>query len=205
MKGPLAVVLFAAALGAHAQNPFIEAARAAASSAPREAVAAATLVRVFVEGCIAHDGESMKTVDWAINQGFDASDAHLGPGASLLSGRPGTVMALPGSGGASLLLAIDLDKRCTVWADRSDGPAVRAEFGKAIAALTARGARVQPVLERSIERAGAWRHQLQMRVRRAGGTRDFDVGSVTTLTPQPAAQVLSLAPLSADAAAAPAR
>jgi len=180
---------------AQAQNPFIEAARESAAVAPsREPAVATAVVRTFIDGCVAHEGEAMRTVDWAINQGFEPVDAHVGLGATVLAGRPGTVLALPGSG-AGVLLAIDLDKRCTVWVERGDGPAVRTEFGKAMGALAARGVRVQPALERSVERAGAWRLQLQMRVRRAGGLQDFDVGSVTTLTAQPAVQVLSVAPL----------
>jgi hypothetical protein len=46
-----------------------------------------------------------------------------------------------------------------------------------------------------VERGGAWRMQLQMRYRRAGGAQDFGVGTVTTLTAQPAAQVLHAAPI----------
>jgi hypothetical protein len=187
--------LLALCAAAQAQNPFIEAARASAASSPPEPAAATMVVRTFIDGCVAHDGESMRTVDWAINQGFEPVEAHAGAGAALLSGRPGTVLVMPGSGGR-VLLAIDLDKRCTVWAERSDGPAVRAEFARAVNALALRGTRVQPTLERSVERAGAWRMQLQMRLRRAGGTTDFDVGAVTTLGAQPAAQVLSVAPWS---------
>ena len=136
----------------------------------------------------------MKTVDWAINAGFEPIDAHVGAGAALLSGQPGTVFVMPGSA-SPVLLAIDLDKRCTVWAERADGPALRAEFVKAINALASKGARVQPLQERTVERGGAWRVQLQMRLRRAGGAQDFGVGAVTTLTAQPAAQVLSTAPI----------
>jgi hypothetical protein len=190
----LVVLGVAASFPAAAQNAFIEAARANAAALPPASAAPAAVVQAFVAGCIAHDGDAMKTVDWAINQGFEWVDAHLGPGATLLSGRPGTVLAMPGGAGA-VLLAIDLERRCTVWAERADGPAVRAEFGRAIAALAARGASVQPSLERSVERGGAWRLQLQWRLRRGEGATEFDVGAVTTLTPQPAPQVLSVAPL----------
>jgi hypothetical protein len=189
----LALVLGACALPAAAQNPFIEAARANAAAVPPAPAAPAAVVQAFVAGCIAHDGESMKTVDWAINQGFEWVDAQVGPGATLLSGQPGTVLAMPGSAG-QVLLAIDFDRRCTVWSERSDGPALRAEFSKAMSALAARGARVQPSLERSVERGGAWRLQLQLRLRRSEGAPEFDVGAVTTLTAQPAPQVLSVAP-----------
>jgi hypothetical protein len=181
-------------LAAHAQNPFYEAARANATPVQPEATAAAKIVRVFIDGCVANEGDSMKTVDWAINQGFEPDFAQGGAGETLLSGRPGTVLALPNSA-SPVLLAIDLDKRCTVWAERGDGPAVRAEFVKAMNALAAKGARLQPLQERTVERAGAWRMQLQMRYRRVGGSQDFGVGTVTTLAAPPAAQALSLAPL----------
>jgi hypothetical protein len=199
------------AFAAHAQNPFIEAARANAPAAQAAPTAAATIVRVFIDGCVAHEGDSMKTVDWAINQGFEPDFAQGGAADTLLSGQPGTVLVLPGSA-SPVLLAIDLDKRCTVWAERGDGPTVRAEFVKAMNALAAKGARVQPAQERTVERGGAWRLQLQMRYRRVGGSQDFGVGTVTTLAAAPAAQALSLAPLpsrldapSADPQGLPAR
>jgi hypothetical protein len=181
-------------LTAHAQNPFIEAARANAATLPAVPAEANAIVRAFFEGCVANEGDAIKTVDWAINQGFEPIDAHEGAGATLLSGQPGTVLTMPG-GASPVLLAIDLDKRCTVWAERSDGPAVRAEFAKATSALAAKGARVQPLQERTVERGGAWRTQVQMRYRRAGGLQDFGIGAVTTLSAQPAAQVLNAAPM----------
>jgi hypothetical protein len=194
MQRWVCLMLCAVAMTAQAQNPFIEAARDNAPTVQAAPAAAATIVRVFIDGCVAHEGESMKTVDWAINQGFEPDFARGGAADVLLSGQPGTVFVMPGSA-SPVLLAIDLDKRCTVWAERADGPAVRTEFVKAINALAAKGARLQPLQERTVERGGAWRMQLQMRYRRAGGSQDFGVGAVTTLTPQPAAQVLSAAPI----------
>jgi hypothetical protein len=192
----------------YAQNPFIEAARAASSPTPPEPATAADVVRVFVEGCIAFEGESTAIVDWALGQGFEPVEARDGPGATLLSGRPGTVLAMPGSA-APVLLAVDADKRCLVWAERAEGPAVRAEFSKAMSALSGKGARVQPGQARTVDRAGAWRQYWQMRYRRAGGTQDFAIGSVTTLTAAPTSQVLSLAPAAeapaTDLARVPAR
>jgi hypothetical protein len=182
------------AFAAHAQNPFFEAARANAPPPQAAPAAATTIVRVFIDGCVAHEGDSMKTVDWAINQGLEPDFARGGAAETLLQGQPGTVLVLPGSA-SPVLLAIDLDKRCTVWAELGDGPAVRTEFVKAINALAAKGARLQPLQERTVERGGAWRMQLQMRYRRVGGSQDFGVGAVTTLTAQPAAQALSLAPM----------
>ncbi len=196
MSRPFALLSLAwmLALAAHAQNPFYEAARANAPVAQPAPAAAATIVRVFFDACVAHEGDSMKTVDWAINQGFEPDFARGGAAEALLQGQPGTVLALPGSA-STVLLAIDLDRRCTVWAERGDGPAVRADFVKAMNALAVKGARVQPAQERTVERGGAWRMQLQMRLRRIGGSQDFGVGAVTTLTAQPAAQALSLAPI----------
>jgi hypothetical protein len=192
----VAVLAFAGSLAlcAYAQNPFYEAARANALPPQTAPAAAARIVSVFIDGCVAHEGDSMKTVDWAINQGFEPDFARGGAAEALLQGQPGTVLALPGSA-STVLLAIDLDRRCTVWAERSDGPAVRADFVKAMNALASKGARVQPAQERTVERGGAWRMQLQMRLRRVGGSQDFSVGAVTTLTAQPAAQALSLAPM----------
>lgn len=204
MRRSLLLLLCTCAVGAQAQNPFIEAARGNASAAPPAPTAVAAVLRAFIDGCMAHEGESMKTVDWAINAGFEPIDAHVGAGAALLSGQPGTVFVMPGRSSGQVLLAIDLDKRCTVWAERADGPALRAEFVRAMNALAAKGARLQPLQERTVERGGAWRMQLQMRYRRAGGAQDFGVGAVTTLTAQPAAQVLSAAPMASrlDAPAA---
>jgi hypothetical protein len=194
MHHRLLLTLCAWAIAAQAQNPFIEAARANAQGTPPAPTSASVIARAFADGCMAHEGDSMKTVDWAINQGYEWVDARSGAGASLLSGQPGTVLAMPGSA-SQVLLAIDLDRRCTVWAERADGPALRVEFVKAMNALAAKGARLQPMQVRTVERGGAWRMQLQMRWRRAGGSQDWGVGAVTTLTSQPAAQVLSVAPI----------
>lgn len=204
MRRLLLLLLCTCAVAAQAQNPFIEAARGTASAVPPAPTAVAAVLRAFIDGCVAHVGESMKTVDWAINAGLEPIDAHVGAGAALLSGRPGTVFVMPGGSASQVLLAIDLDKRCTVWAERADGPALGAEFVRAMNALAAKGARLQPLQERTVERAGAWRMQLQMRYRRAGGAQDLGVGAVTTLTAQPAAQVLSAAPMASrlDAPAA---
>jgi hypothetical protein len=194
--GSMTVLVLTAsmALTAHAQSPFYEASRANAPAAQPAPTAAAMIVRVFIDGCVANEGESMKTVDWAINQGLEPVFEPGGAAGALLSGQPGTVLAVPDRA-SPLLLAIDLDKRCTVWAERADGPALRAEFVKAMNALAAKGARLQPLQQRTVERGGAWRMQLQMRYRRAGGTQDFGVGAVTTLAAQPAAQALNVAPM----------
>ena len=205
MIGRITACVLASLLGSavHAQNPFIEAQREAAGASPLAPATPAVVVRAFIDGCLAHEGDAMRTVDWSINQGFEWFDAATGPGATLLSGRPSTVMSMPG-GASRVLLAIDLDRRCTVWADRSDGPLVRAELLKALAAWSARGARVQAVTERSVERGGAWRQQTRWRVRRNDGAREMALDAVTTLATGPAAQVLSVAPAPDGAASVPA-
>jgi hypothetical protein len=201
MSGARVVVMVAAWLAgavavAQAQNPFIEAAREAAAPAAPLPTPPEALVQAFIDGCVAHEGDATKTVDWAITQGFVPVDAQAA--ATLLAGRPGTVLGLPGSAGQALL-AIDLEQRCTVWAEQADGPALRAALVKALGALVAQGARAQPLQERRLERAGAWRLQLLWRFRRAGGDKDLGLGSVTTLGAQPAAQALSLGPIAAAA------
>jgi len=181
---------------AQAQNPFIDAARDASTPAAPLPTPPQALVQAFIDGCVAHEGDATKTVDWAIAQGFEPVDAQAAVVATLLSGRPGTVLALPGSAGQALI-AVDLEQRCTVWAERAEGPALRAAFVKALGVLVAQGARAQPLQERRIERAGAWRLQLQWRWRGAGGEKDLALGSVTTLGAQPAAQALSVGPITA--------
>lgn len=191
----LALGLLCALAGARAQNPFIEAAREAAPPDRPEPLAAAIVVRAFVEGCVAAEGDSSKVVDWALNAGYEPIDSQAGPGATLLSGQSGTVLAMRSDAG-QLLVAVDLDRRCTVWAEPADGPAVRAELQRAMGQLASRGgARIQLALERTVDRAGTWRQQLQWRYRREGGTQDYAVGAVTTLTPQPTAQVLQFGPM----------
>ena len=98
----------------------------------------------------------------------------------LLGGQPGNVFAMPDAA-APVLLAVTTDRRCAVWAERMSGPSLRRAFQQATAQLATRGARVQTVLDHTVERAGAWRQHLQIRYRRVGGSQDFGIGAVTTV------------------------
>ena len=158
------------------------------ASPPREA-APAEVVRWFVEGCIVHEGEPVPVMDWALTQGFDPLDPIFPEVGALLAGRAGAVLRSPDG---AVMLATTSDGACTVWAERSAGPAVFLALQQAVGQLASRGARVQVQFERNIERAGAWRRQWQARYRRVGGAMDLGLGSVTTLTDAPAAQVLQL-------------
>ncbi len=176
--GLAAALCAAGACGAWAQE----------SNALREA-APAEVVRWFVEGCVAHEGEPVPVMDWALTQGFDPLDPIFPEVGALLAGRAGAVLRSPDG---AVMLATTTDGACTVWAERSAGPAVFLAFQQALGQLGSRGARVQVQFERNIERAGAWRRQWQARYRRVGGSMDLGLGSVTTLTDAPAAQVLQL-------------
>lgn len=181
------VTAFAAAVA-------IAAAPAAAQPADGDGVATPEQVaQAFVDGCLLTEGELTPAVDWAINAGWLPADASAVDVRPLLGGQAGTVLAMPGTA-HGVLLAVTADRGCTVWAERLPGPALRAAFQLALAQLARRGARLQPVLDRSVERAGAWRQHLQLRYRRVGGSLDLAVGAVTTLTPAPAQQALHLSP-----------
>ena len=157
----------------------------------------AAIVDVFVQGCVLTEGVTTATVDWALSQGFNPQDPYAPEAQPLLAGKPGTILAMGSS--SSVLLAVGMDGSCTVWADRAAGPAVHFAFKQAMGQLAAKGAKVQSTLDRNVERAGAWRHQVQMRYRRVGGSQDFGVGAVTTLGEQAGAQALRLEPVSAVA------
>lgn len=187
----------AASAAASAQNPFIEAARPDGQEFTGEPASPAAVVRTFIEGCVLTEGDATRAVDWALTQGFVQLDSYSDP-QQLLGGQPGTVLAMNGTHN-KVILAITYEKRCTVWAEHAVGPAVRAAFRQSMAGVVGKTGAVQTTLERNVERAGAWRQQLQMRYRRAGGSQDFGVGAVTTLSGSPSTQVLNLAPLAAAA------
>ena len=155
--------------------------------------AAQAVVRAFIDACVLGEGELTAAVDWAVNHGFSPADSGAIDVRSLLGGQPGNVFAMPDTA-APVLLAVTTDRRCMVWAERMSGPAVRRAFQQAAAQLTTRGARLQPMLDRTIERAGAWRQHLQLRYRRVGGSQDFGIGVVTTLAAPGAPQALHFAP-----------
>jgi hypothetical protein len=160
------------------------------------------VARLFREACIQTEGQAAAAVDWALAQGFSPVDPMRGSTDELLAGEPGTVLAAPGSDSRVLLVAAQ-GSRCMVWAERLTGPGLRLALVEMTGELTGKGARVQLQVERSIERAGAWRTQMQWRYRRVGGSQDFGIGSVTTLTAAPGTQALNFAPLPAAAGIAP--
>ena len=198
---PVSVLLslFAAAAGAQSlplrQAPIIEPSKAPepqpAASAP---LAAQSVAQVFLDGCVLNEGQPSAVVDWALAQGFEPVDPLRTGAEDLLGGTPGTVLAMPGSEGLELLASAQ-DRRCLVWAESTNGPRLRSAFQKMVSALGFKGARVQPVMDRNLSSAGAWRNQLQWRYRRVGGDQDFGLGSATTLSQTLGAQLLHFAPM----------
>jgi hypothetical protein len=160
------------------------------------------VARLFREACIQTEGQAAAAVDWALAQGFSPVDPMRGSTDELLAGEPGTVLAAPGSDSRVLLVAAQ-GSRCTVWAEQLSGPGLRLAVVEVTGELTGKGARVQLQVERSIERAGAWRTQMQWRYRRVGGSQDFGIGSVTTLSAAPGTQALNFAPMPAATGIAP--
>lgn len=154
------------------------------------------IVRIFVDACVLGEGEMTPAIDRGISQGMNPRDATLAEVRPLLDGQQGTVLAMPDVA-APVLLAITPARRCTVWAERANGPALRNAFQRALAPLEQRGFRVKPMFDRTLERAGAWRQHVQMSVRRSGGAQDFALGAVTTLGSEPASQALQFGPLPA--------
>jgi hypothetical protein len=151
------------------------------------------VVRAFVDACVISEGDLTGVVDWAVNHGYSPADQTVVDVRPLLGGQAGNVFAMPDTA-APVLLAVTTDRRCTVWAERTSGPALRRAFQQAAAQLAARGARVQTMFDRTIERAGAWRQHLQLRYRRVGGSQDFGIGVVTTVAAAAGSQALHFAP-----------
>ncbi len=148
---------------------------------------------VFQQACLRTEAQNDAAVDWALTQGFEPLDAFSGSAQDMLEGQPGTVLTAPGSEGR-VLLVITEDRRCTVWAQRISGPALRLAMAEMLGRAGSSGARAQLQLERNIERSGAWRNQMQWRYRPVGGSVEFGLGAVTTLTAAPATQALNMAP-----------
>ena len=151
---------------------------------------------VFQQACLRTEAQNELAVDWALTQGFEPLDAQSGSAQDMLEGQSGTIVQAPGSEGR-VILVVTQDRRCTVWAQRMNGPALKGAVAELMGRAGASGARMQLQLERNIERSGAWRNQMQWRYRAAGGSVEFGVGAVTTLTPAPATQALNMAPFSA--------
>jgi hypothetical protein len=160
------------------------------------------VARVFQQACVLTAGDSGAAVDWALAQGFEPADALRGSMQGLLSGQPGSVLAAPGTQGRVLLAAAQ-GQQCTVWADQTPGPALRAAVAEMLGQQSSKGAKVQMQADRNLERAGAWRNQTQWRYRAVGTTQDLGIGTVTTLSDNPGTQAVHMAPLPATPAFAP--
>ncbi|MFZ2652272.1 MAG: hypothetical protein WA210_19415 [Burkholderiaceae bacterium] len=155
---------------------------------------------IFQQACLGSAGQAEAAVDWALTQGFEPLDAFSASAHELLEGRPGNVLAAPGSQGR-VLLVIAQDQHCSVWAQRISGPQLRLATAEMLARENAGGARILLDVERNIASAGAWRSQTQWRYRAAGASIEFGLSAVTTLSATPATQALNMAPWQAAAAA----
>lgn len=158
-------------------------------------------LELYAQVCAQPQLEPAALVDRALAAGLAPYAGDGGQGAdSLLGGRAGQVFAPPADA-AQLQLALDEAGRCTVWVQQAEGPKLRGAFLGLIETLRAtRGATLTPTAERFVERAG-WRQQTGYLWRDAQGLRQLD--AVTLLSTRPGLQVLSSAPLAADAAVAP--
>ncbi len=161
------------------------------------------VLQVFEQGCLAAAGTTSTVVDWALSQGFEPSDVRQSASdESLLSGRAGAVLVAPGSEGRVLLVAAD-DGRCSVWADQMAGPPLRLAMRGWLEGLAGRGATIEAQGDRNLQRAGAWRNQLQWRYRATGSSAELALGAITTLAASPGTQLLHLQPLPVSSALPP--
>ncbi|KNZ34279.1 MAG: hypothetical protein AD742_02555 [Methylibium sp. NZG] len=168
---------------------------AAPAAAPATSPPTAELVvQIYLDACVQHEGQSGAAIDWALARGFEPLDPLRTGAEDLLSGAAGAVLAAPGTAGR-VLLAAGEDRRCIVWAEQTNGPRLRTAFQRMVGELGAKGARVQPVIDRNLNSAGSWRNQLQWRYRRVGGSEDFGLGSATTLAAGTGTQLLHFAPM----------
>lgn len=151
------------------------------------------MVRWFESACVATQGQSGAAIDWALSNGFEPVDPMRGSTDSLLDGKPGSVLSAPNAGGRVMLAAAEAD--CSLWVEGEEGPPLRQALAAAVGVLTAKGAKTRVEVDRNVERAGAWRGQVQWRYRAVGGSLDFGVAAVTTIAPGPGTQVLRVSPL----------
>ena len=164
--------------------PLVEPPSAVSAPASREPASPQALVRWFEQACVVTQGQAGAAVDWALSNGFEPVDALRGGADTLLDGKPGTVLMAPDSGGQVMLAATDA--QCSLWTEQQEGPPLRAALAAMVGELTAKGGKARVEVERNLERAGAWRGQVQWRFRGLGWSRDVGVGAVTTLANTPA-------------------
>lgn len=154
-------------------------------------------VRLFIDACLLAASGPAEAVDRGLQAGLFPVPGDAPQAAPLLDGRPGTVMSLAGPTGdppAVVMLAVVPGGHCTVWAEGVHGPSLHQGLILAVEALRQQeGVTVQALSERTVERAGAWRRQVQWRFRLAPGQPELGFGTVTTLGDAPGAQVLRLA------------
>lgn len=177
----------------------------AATPAPAETSTWSTpqaVATLFEQACLKNEGQAAAVVDWALAQGFEPADALRGNTDGLLAGQPGSVLAAPGSARRVLLVAAQ-GQQCTVWVEQMAGPPMRLAAAEALGRLGSAGARVKLEVDRNIERAGAWRNQMQWRYRAVGVAQEYSVGAVTTLGANVGTQALNLSPARAAPAYAP--
>jgi len=173
--------------------PLVQPAFPSAPEPVREPLTPQEMVRWFESACVATQGQAGAAIDWALSNGFEPVDPMRGSTDSLLDGKPGTVLSAPGAGGRVMLAAAEAE--CTLWVEGEEGPPLRQALAAAVGTLTAKGAKARVEVDRNLERAGAWRGQVQWRYRAVGGSQDFGVAAVTTLANGPGTQVLRVSPL----------
>ena len=173
--------------------PLVQPAVSQPPAPPREPLTPQEMVRWFESACVATQGQAGAAIDWALSNGFEPVDPMRGSTDGLLDGKPGTVLAAPGGGGRVMLAAADAE--CSLWIEGEEGPPVRQALAAAVGALVGKGAKARVEVDRNVERAGAWRGQVQWRYRAIGGSLDFGVAAVTTLANGPGTQVLRVSPL----------
>jgi hypothetical protein len=158
------------------------------------------LVRVFDQACIDTSGRAGPAVDWALGQGFEPVDP-MRADEGLLDGKAGTVLVAPGTYGRVMLAVTE--RQCSVWVERVSGPGLRQALSVHIGRLEGKGHKLTPIVNRSVERSGAWRNQAQWRYRAVGASQDLGLGAVTTLLEAPGTQVMHLAPIARTPVTAP--
>jgi len=197
--GAIALAALLAHGGAAAQvtpvftAPLVQPAVAPPPEPVREPLTPREMVRWFESACVATQGQAGAAIDWALSNGFEPVDPMRGSTDGLLDGKPGTVLTAPGADGRVMLAAAEAD--CSLWIEGEEGPPVRQALAAAVGALVGKGAKARVEVDRNVERAGAWRGQVQWRYRAMGGSLDFGVAAVTTLANGPGTQVLRVSPL----------
>jgi hypothetical protein len=147
------------------------------------------IVAIFEQACVQTQGNSPAAIDWALTNSFEPIDmTREGAVQTLLQGQSGSVLAAPNTEGRVMLTVTTT--QCSVWAERTPGPALRAALSAWLSGLVLKGAKAQALLDRSVERAGAWRHHMKWRYRAVGARHDATLSGLTTLTNTPGTQVL---------------